>query len=59
MAAQEGHVAVVDALIAAGADMDVTVMQGVTPLSMAAQEGETAVVVALLKGGASVNKVKP
>ena len=59
MAAQEGHSAVVEALIASGADVNTTVMQGCTPLSMAAQEGETAAVVALLKGGASVDKVKP
>jgi ankyrin repeat protein len=55
MAAQEGHTAVVAALLEARADVNAAKNDGATPLFMAAQKGHTAVVAALLEARADVN----
>jgi ankyrin repeat protein len=55
-AAAEGHAAVVEALIKAGADFRAPLPSGFTPLLFAAREGRTDVVRVLLKAGADVNE---
>jgi len=53
MAAQNGHLAVVTKLVAAGADVDkAKTTSGSTPLYIAAQKGHTAIVSKLLQHGA-------
>jgi ankyrin repeat protein len=54
-AAADGHAAVVDALIAAGADFRTALDSGLTPLLFAARAGHTAVVRRLLAAGVDVN----
>src|SRR6478736_941639 len=54
-AAAEGHVAVVEALIKAGADFHARLPSGFTPFLLAVREGQTGVVQALLKAGENVN----
>ena len=54
-AARSGHVSIVSALIAAGADVDVKGNRNFTPLHYAAQYGHVSVVVALLASGAVVD----
>jgi ankyrin repeat protein len=54
-AAADGHVAVVEALLAAGADFRTPVDTGFTPLLFAVRAGHTAVVDVLLKAGAEIN----
>jgi uncharacterized protein len=58
-AAAEGHTAVVETLIAAGADVQARVPSGFTPLLFAVREGRLEVVRALLRSGADVNEVIP
>src|SRR4029079_16922863 len=58
-AAAEGHAAVVQALIDAGADFRARVPSGFTPLLFAVREGRIEVVRVLLKAGADVNEVVP
>ena len=58
-AAAEGHAAVVQALIDAGADFRARVPSGLTPLMFAAREGRLNVVRTLLKAGAEVNETIP
>jgi cytohesin len=55
LAAQNGHLAVVEALLKAGADAARATTDGRTALHLAAQNGHTAVVEALLKAGADPN----
>ena len=54
VAAQNGHLEVVRALVGAGADLDLAKEDGVTPLFVAAQEGHLEVVRSLLGAGANV-----
>jgi ankyrin repeat protein len=54
-AAAEGHVGVVEALIAAGASVANRLSSGYTPFLLAVREGQLGVVKALLKAGADVN----
>ena len=56
MAAQNGHEAVVRALIEAGADVNQATEEGETPLYIAAQDGREAVMRALIQAGADINK---
>ena len=56
-AAQEGHYAVVRALLDAGADKDLANNVGATPLFFAAQMGREAIVRALLDAGADKTKM--
>ena len=58
-AAAEGHAAVVQSLIEAGADVRTRLPSGFTPLLFAARDGRTEVVRALLKAGADVNETIP
>src|SRR4029453_8220710 len=55
-AAAEGHAAVVQTLIDAGADIRVRVPSGFTPLLFAVREGRLDVVRVLLKAGADVHE---
>ncbi len=56
-AAADGHAAVVELLIKAGADFRTPLPDsGFTPLFFAVREGRTEVVRALLKAGADVNE---
>src|SRR5437660_325807 len=55
-AAAEGHAAVVEALLQAGADFRTPLPSGFTPLFFAVREGRTDVVRVLLKAGADVNE---
>jgi ankyrin repeat protein len=55
-AAAEGHTAVVEALIEAGADFRTPLDSGFTPLLFAVREGRIGVVRALLKAGADPNE---
>jgi hypothetical protein len=55
LAAQEGRIAVVNALLAAGADKEATNYGGATPLYIAAQIGHLAIADALLAAGANKN----
>jgi uncharacterized protein len=55
-AAAEGNTAVVEALLAAGADFRTPLDSGFTPLLFAVREGRLAVVRALLKAGADANE---
>ena len=52
LAAQNGHLNVVQSLIEAGVDVNQANKNGATPLYMAAQEGHTAVVGLLIEAGA-------
>ena len=58
-AAAEGHAAVVQELIEAGADFRARVPSGFTPLLFAVREGRIGVVRVLLKAGADVNETIP
>ena len=55
VAAHEGHAAVVDALIAAGADVNAKNKDGLSPLMMAAGSNRVGAVRALVSKGAEVN----
>ena len=55
-AAAEGHAAVVEALLHAGADLRTPLPSGFTPLFFAVREGRLDVVRVLLKAGADVNE---
>lgn len=55
-AAQAGHAAVVDALIAHGVNLDFTSKDGVTPLAAAAQSGHTGIVGTLLDQKAGLSE---
>ncbi len=55
-AAAEGHEAVVDALLEAGADFHEALSSGFNPMFFAVREGRTAVVKRLLAAGADVNE---
>jgi ankyrin repeat protein len=56
MAAQEGHVAIVESLLKNKADPNLTLTNGTTPLMMASQKGCNDVVKLLLKAGADFKK---
>ncbi len=56
MACQNGHVAIVDALLVNGADVNQASHDGTTPLYIACQNGHVAIVDALLVKGADVNQ---
>jgi ankyrin repeat protein len=56
-AAAEGHAAVVDALLHAGADFRSPLPSGFTPLFFAVREGRQAVVQQLLEAGVDINDV--
>jgi ankyrin repeat protein len=58
-AAAEGHAAVVQTLIEAGADFRTRLASGFTPLLFAAREGRSDVVRVLVKAGADVNEPIP
>ena len=58
-AAAEGHAEVVEALVAAGADIRTRLASGFTPLLFAARDGRSDVVRVLLKAGADVNEPVP
>ena len=58
-AAAEGHAAVVQSLIEAGADFRTYLQSGFTPLLFAARDGRAEVVRVLLKAGADVNETIP
>lgn len=58
-AAAEGHAAVVQSLIEAGADFRTRLQSGFTPLLFAARDGRGEVVHVLLKAGADVNETIP
>jgi uncharacterized protein len=58
-AAAEGHAAVVQALVDAGADFRARLTSGFTPLLFAVREGRIGVVQTLLKAGADVNDTIP
>ena len=58
-AAAEGHAAVVQALIEAGADFRTRLPSGFTPLLFAVREGRLDVVRILLEAGADVNETIP
>jgi hypothetical protein len=55
IAARKGHVAVIEALLAAGAAVDMQDKDGASPLYIGAREGQAAAVEALLAGGAAKN----
>jgi uncharacterized protein len=55
IASRNGHAALVDALLAGGADPNLATSNGATPLMMAAQGGNADVVKALIARGADVN----
>jgi uncharacterized protein len=55
-AAAEGHVAVIEALIATGAEINARSKAGFTPLLFGVREGKAEAVRALLKAGASPNE---
>ena len=55
-AAAEGHVAVIEELIKAGADFRTPLDSGFTPLMFAVRQGHIAAVKALLKAGVDVNE---
>jgi hypothetical protein len=57
IASSNGHVEVVNALIATGADVNKVDNDGVTPISLASYKGHLEVVQALIAAGADVNKV--
>ena len=57
LGAGEGHVAVVDALLAAGAEPDLANAAGWTALHRAAMWGHTEVAAVLVRGGASLHVV--
>ncbi|XP_078608281.1 uncharacterized protein LOC144880137 isoform X2 [Branchiostoma floridae x Branchiostoma japonicum] len=58
IAAQEGHMEVVQQLLEAGAELNDTDQDGCTPLYMAASKNHVDVVQQLLKAGAEVDKAK-
>jgi len=55
-AADEGHAAIVELLVKAGADVRARLKSGFTPLLFAAREGRSDAVRALLKAGVSANE---
>ncbi len=55
LAALHGHAAVVNALLAAGADPKITDQTGMTPLAVAAAQGHNGVIDALASHGADLN----
>lgn len=55
-AVAEGHAEVVEELIKAGADFQVTLESGFTPLLFAVRNGHAAVVTTLVKAGADLNQ---
>ena len=57
-AAEKGHTAIVDTLLAHGADAKAVAKTGWTPLHYAADEGHTAIVHALLSKGADAKAVE-
>ena len=59
LASQGGHPPVIDALVAAGADLKGTTAAGVTPLMLASASGQAAAVTALIAHGADVNATEP
>ena len=58
IAAKEGNLVVVEALVKAGAAVDQAEADGWTPLLVAAQEGHLAAVEALVKAGAAVDQAE-
>ncbi len=58
MAAEFGHVGVVELLIASGAEVDLAAYDGSTPLLMAARNGYVTVVAALVHAKADANKAR-
>ena len=56
IAARQGHVGLIDALLESGADVDQAKANGSTPLFIAAENGHLAVVTKLVAAGADVNK---
>ena len=58
MAAQNGHLAVVQYLIQQGADKNKAKNNGTTPLIIAAQEGQLKVVQCLVQQGADKGKTR-
>ena len=58
VAAQNGHEAVVQQLVAADAALNQSNNNGATPLFMAAQKGHEAVVQQLVAAGAAVNQAR-
>ncbi|MHC5081687.1 MAG: ankyrin repeat domain-containing protein, partial [Planctomycetota bacterium] len=57
-AAQNGHAAVAEVLVANGAEIDILGQENVTPLYMAAQNGHMDVARVLAERGADVNKAR-
>jgi cytohesin len=55
IAAQNGHEAVVQSLIEAGADVNKVNDNGMTPLYVGAQEGHEAILQALIEAGADIS----
>ena len=53
--ATQGHVSVIERLIALGAEVDAENIGGATPLILAARDGHTAAVAALLAAGGSID----
>jgi ankyrin repeat protein len=56
-AAAEGHAAVIEALVEAGAEFKTPLPSGFTPLLFGVREGRIGVVKSLLKAGADINEV--
>ena len=55
MASHEGHTSIVNALIAAGANVNAARDNDATPLSIASEHGHTSIVDALIRAGANLN----
>ena len=58
IAARQGHVGLIDALLESGADVDQAKANGCTPLFIAAENGHLAVVTKLIAAGALVDKAR-
>ena len=58
VAARQGHVELIDALLRRGADVNLPKANGATPLYLAAQEGHLAAASKLLEAGANVNQAR-